>query len=207
MSTVSEKIPEMWLNPEDVTQRILIANFTISGDVPGGDTLFFWKLYNGTEILEQRRGNVFTEQFRIESQVNLIVSYISLIRKKFFFQHTHQLTVEIQRNKETIQILTKTIEKSRNFWISALGDSFSSGQGNPDLALTRGKTAKWLDGKQYHKAAKQHQTVFQNLAIDPQKLFLTVFSNQSKTRLSPFSHALVLLLIMGYYQRMVNWRD
>ena len=40
-----------------------------------------------------------------------------------------------------------TKAKIHDYWIVAIGDSFASGEGNPDKSLLEADSAQWISGK------------------------------------------------------------
>ncbi|PIC30396.1 hypothetical protein B9Z55_021647 [Caenorhabditis nigoni] len=115
ITTVSEKFPELWQTPSDVSRRDSLLNISICHVEKFKFSKFEWK-FDGQKFLGQECSQIF----RIQDQ-------------KF-----HRVTVEIG---DTVIEENLNLPPPRKFWIASIGDSFSSGQGNPG--------DKWLDESCY----------------------------------------------------------
>ncbi|KAF1755006.1 hypothetical protein GCK72_021573 [Caenorhabditis remanei] len=56
-----------------------------------------------------------------------------------------RVTVDILKAHGEIQRISEVVKADGKFWMVAIGDSFSSGQGNPDKKSENGKKAEWMD--------------------------------------------------------------
>ncbi|CAL2047611.1 unnamed protein product [Caenorhabditis brenneri] len=61
---------------------------------------------------------------------------------------SHRVTVKIDGNE-----YSEVVNVPKKFWLAAIGDSFSSGQGNPNIEKTDGKPAEWLN-EPCHRSSK-----------------------------------------------------
>uniref|UniRef100_A0A8R1DH30 SGNH_hydro domain-containing protein n=1 Tax=Caenorhabditis japonica TaxID=281687 RepID=A0A8R1DH30_CAEJA len=158
ITTISEKLPELWQTPKDVLQGERLVNISlchVAARQADNDNKmsFLWKLYNEkTELLERRSGASCSQVFSLDPK------------------YTHKITVQLtmaSSDMEDAEYYTEIIEKSSKidkvYWLASVGDSFSSGQGNPDIPVTRGKAAKWLDETCYRSSKSFPYQVFRKM--------------------------------------------
>ncbi|CAI2352748.1 unnamed protein product [Caenorhabditis sp. 36 PRJEB53466] len=99
--------------------------------------------------------------------VQMIINLPKMLVISWNNMHTHKIVVKISRRNsdEAPEVISKVIPKSSKiFWLASIGDSFSSGQGNPDVPVTDGKPAKWLNESCYRSSKAFPYQVSKKLA-------------------------------------------
>lgn len=61
----------------------------------------------------------------------------------------------------------------RPLWIAIIGDSFASGEGNPDVPMRAGFQAQWLDGSCHRSTKSFAAQVFREIAAERDHTYLT----------------------------------
>ncbi|WKY13538.1 hypothetical protein Q1695_004408 [Nippostrongylus brasiliensis] len=85
--------------------------------------------------------------------------------------HRVQLSIS-SANGEVVGIGSRTFDV-RPLWIAVIGDSFASGEGNPDVPEHDGYGAQWLDERCHRSAKSFAAQAFQELAGERQHTYLT----------------------------------
>ncbi|CAJ0590553.1 unnamed protein product [Cylicocyclus nassatus] len=85
--------------------------------------------------------------------------------------HTVHLSVTNSRG-EIISAGSKTFE-SHPRWVAIVGDSFASGEGNPDVQQREDHRAQWLDGRCHRSGKSFAAQVFREIQSVKQDLYLT----------------------------------
>ncbi|KAK6052656.1 hypothetical protein COOONC_09839, partial [Cooperia oncophora] len=89
------------------------------------------------------------------------------------FQGTHRVHLSVSAsNGDVIGIGSQSFEV-RSLWLAVIGDSFASGEGNPDIYQHDGTSARWLD-EQCHRSSKSFAAqVFEQIAAVRPQTYLT----------------------------------
>lgn len=117
--------PELWALPSDLTQKF---NISICHHKKAVECLYTWRLDN---------------QDLIENQKNC--SQIFNLSPG----RSYKVTVKIGKDEEYSEVVLAP----NKYWLASIGDSFSSGQGNPNVEMRDGKPAEWLN-EPCHRSSK-----------------------------------------------------
>ncbi|CAB3397205.1 unnamed protein product [Caenorhabditis bovis] len=117
-----------WNTVDDIQSTISVF-LSVCHEVENSkDLRFSWEIYKNQDYLDR---SITTPNCSIVVPMSTKIDYRAILK--------------ITKKSKILFETDQNIKKPSLYWLAALGDSFSSGQGNPDKPIGNGTEAEWLD--------------------------------------------------------------